>query len=325
MTLEEGLGTDGSRVVSAGRLGEGNEGVVIAGSGPVTMIGNAIGKNARVVAAQAPGAETPHRDWQWDLGVITILSEETRAVTDLLRRSASYREQVEPNGLRFEEADIDAAGRFLKVVATQSLGRGSQSTGHAFGNLLQQYVPIVVVLTGIAGGIHPDVALGDVVIGEEIICYDQRKETPAEVRRRGTSYLVPPTIRRAINRFFSVHGDPCRLTVVSADRTQRTFKVHHGPIGSGDAVIADAESEIRSYLRAFNDKILAVETEAGGLGQAFYEQVDEQAGASGWLVIRGICDLAAVEKDDAYHDVASWHAVAVLERLAPYLRPVAGP
>jgi hypothetical protein len=44
-----------------------------------------------------------------------------------------------------------------------------------------------------------------------------------------------------------------------------------GLIGSDDAVIADAQAEILTYLASFNDKILAVDMEAGGLSLARYE------------------------------------------------------
>ena len=51
----------------------------------------------------------------------------------------------------------------------------------------------------------------------------------------------------------------------------RDFKVLPGPIGSGEAVVANKDAEIRSFLRRFNDKTLALETETGGLAAAFYE------------------------------------------------------
>ena len=173
-------------------------------------------------------------------------------------------------------------------------------------------------MTGIAGGIHPSIQLGDVVIALEVIDYDQRKETPAGPRRRGTSWHVPAAVRRAVNNFFSDNGEPCRVTVTDPDGVTRLFSIHPGVIGSGNAVVADPASDIRTYLTDFNDKTLAVETENAGISQAFYEQA--AAGrVGGWLGIRGISDHADAAKDDRFHDIASWHAAAALERLAPYL------
>ena len=83
-------------------------------------------------------------------------------------------------------------------------------------------------------------------------------------------------------------------------------------------MVADARSGIRRYIENFNDKTLAVETEAGGVAEAFHESAAD-ARTRGWLAIRGISDYADAEKNDDYHDIASWHAAAVLIQMLPYL------
>jgi adenosylhomocysteine nucleosidase len=254
----------------------------------------------------------------WDLGVITVLAEETRAVSRMLARAGAYRTTELDDGMRFEEATIEAGGRRVRTVTTRALDQGPLSASIAFDILRHYYAPAVVAMTGIAGGIHPSVQLGDVIIALEVINYDQRKETPAGSRRRGTSWQVPATVRRAVNNFFNDNGEPGRVTVTDPDGVTRAFSIRPGVIGSGNAVVADAASDIQTYLATFNDKTLAVETEQGGISQAFYEQADSRR-AVGWLGIRGISDHANAAKDDRFHDIASWHAAAALERLAPYL------
>jgi nucleoside phosphorylase len=303
------------------RSGAGNQGVINTGSGTVNIAGSAIGTRTAVISApRTESARATRRGGPWDIGVITVLSEETLAVAGMLARAGSYQERGGEGGLQFGEAAITAGGQLVKVVTIQALDSGPQSTGIAFDHLHRYYAPALVVLTGIAGGIHSSVKLGDVVIGREVIYYDHRKETPDGTRRRGSSQPVPAPVRRAVNKFFSDNGEPCPLAVTDPDGISRAFKVLPGPIGSGDAVIADADSDILSYLASYNDKTLAVETEAGGLSRAFYEKVS-RPDAGGWLVVRGISDHADARKDDACHDIAAWHAAAVLERLAAYLKP----
>jgi adenosylhomocysteine nucleosidase len=298
-----------------------NRGIVNAGSGTINF-------NAPVefdyATAHSPdadgrrhGAEPVER---WDLGVITVLAEETRAVSRILALAAAYEVRELNDGTRFEEATVEADGRAVRIVTTRALDRGPLSAGIAFDRLRQHYTPAVIAMTGIAGGIHPSVQLGDVVIALEVINYDQRKETPTGSRRRGTSWQVPAMVRRAVNNFFSDNGEPCRVTVTDPDGVTRAFNVQPGVIGSGNAIVADDLSDIRVYLTDFNDKTLAVETENTGISQAFYEQADAGK-AGGWLGIRGISDHANVTKDDRYHDIASWHAAVVMERLASYLAP----
>jgi adenosylhomocysteine nucleosidase len=203
------------------------------------------------------------------------------------------------------------------MAATQALNVGSAPTIMAVDRLRQYYDPAVIVLVGIAGGIHPAVALGDVVVVREVIYYDIRKETPGRVFRRGQTRVIPATIRHAINDFFSSNGEPYGAHGQDPDGSIRDYKVLPGPIGSGEAVIADGNSDILQYIAAFNDKTLAVETEAGGLAEAFYETAGTSPG--GWLAIRGISDHANADKDDTYHQIASWHAAAVLLHLVPFL------
>ena len=62
-----------------------------------------------------------------------------------------------------------------------------------------------------------------------------------------------------------------------------------------------------------------METEAGGVGQAFYERIDEERSVRGWLTIRGISDLADKHKGYDRHQFAAQRAALVMDRLLPLL------
>ena len=218
-----------------------NQGIVNQGSGTINF-------NAPVEFnyGTAPGweAAAERRDirpaGEWDLGVITVLTEETRAVSRMLAHADAYQVTEVGDGTRFEEGTIEAGGQQVRTVTTRALDQGPLSASIAFDKLRQQYAPAMIAMTGIAGGIHPSVHLGDVIIALEVISYDQRKETPAGPRRRGTGWKVPVAVRRAVNNFFSDHGEPCQVTVTDPDGVTRVFSIHPGVIGSGNAVVADA-------------------------------------------------------------------------------------
>jgi len=150
------------------------------------------------------------------------------------------------------------------------------------------------------------------VIGDEVIYYDARRETVTAARRRGRSHPTTPAVRHRINEFFLRYGS----TIALGPSGQ--VRVFRGPIGSGSAVVTDPGSDIVRFLRWFNEKTLAVETEAGGVGQAFYEEVGSDP-AAGWLTIRGISDLADRDKGHGWHQLAANHAAAVMDRLLPML------
>jgi adenosylhomocysteine nucleosidase len=174
----------------------------------------------------------------------------------------------------------------------------------------------LILLVGIAGGIRGDVEIGDVVIADEVIYYDARRETEHGPRRRGQSQPMAPVMRHRLHEFFRRYGNGLPLDDGGRVRIVR------GPIGSGDAVVTDANSDIIDFLRRFNEKTVAVETEAGGLGQAFYEHIDTERALRGWLTIRGISDHADRLKGHDRHRFAADRAALVMDRLLPLLRLV---
>jgi adenosylhomocysteine nucleosidase len=302
-----------------------NNGVHNSGSGNITISGSAIGRRSSVTnVRQEPAGEPgkPEHPIRSDVGVITILSEETNAVVAMLKASGTYHKLSGPDGLIFHEADIDVVGRNMKVIAAQALSQGQQSSVIAYNHLRQFCRPSITVLVGIAGGINARIKLGDVVVVRDVVYYDRRKELPGQTVRRGEARSIPATVRRAVNDFFSSGDEPRRSAIMGRSGVLRTCSVWPGLIGSGEAVIADRESDIRRYLTEFNDKALAVEMEAKGVADAFYEAVGADRPAVGWFAIRGISDHAGEDKDDAYHEIASWHAAMVLYEMLPYLAPL---
>ena len=288
------------------QVGSINVGALATGSG-VVCAGSAVGR--QTVAAE-PDRAGPRR--RADVAVLTVLTEELRAVVEVLRRHRDFRSAPLPGGSQLYEAAVRADGVDLRVVATQALEPGPQSAAAAYRRLRDALHPSVVLLVGVAGGIRADVAVGDVVIGDEIIYYDARRETVPAARRRGKSHSTTPALRHRVNEFFLRYGPTIAV------RRGVQVQVFRGPIGSGSAVVTDTSSDIVRFLRRFNEKTLAVETEAGGVGQAFYEEIGCEP-AAGWLTIRGISDLADRDKGHGWHQLAADHAAAVMDRLLPML------
>jgi adenosylhomocysteine nucleosidase len=298
--------TDHGRPDGAQNIGAMNTG---AGSQYVEL---AIGQqNTYPAAAPAPGVG--HGRGRADIGVITVLSQELRAVVGVLERTGTYRTRQLYGGVQAHEAEVPVGGRKLRTVALQSLDRGPRSAVVAYQFLRQHYAPPLILLVGIAGGIGSGVAVGDVVVSDEVIYYDARRDTALGERRRGRSYLVAPVLRHRLNEFFRVHGGTAR------DRGGGSFGVHRGPVGSGDVVVTDRDSGLRRWLHEVHEKTLAVETEAGGIAQAFYEEVAHDTALRGWLTIRGISDLADATKGYADHEQAAERAAVVFEGLLPFL------
>jgi adenosylhomocysteine nucleosidase len=254
---------------------------------------------------------------QTDVGIITIVTEEVRAVIGQLRKQEGYQRRSGSLSTRqyYEGVLPRAGGGYHSVVCTQALDQGSRSIEPAYHDMGAEYSPRLIVLLGIGGGIHKDAGLCDVVFADQVVYYDKRKVTPEEVRRRGEAYKIEAWLKIHTQAFFVEHREPAVLLAADGSPSN-TFKVQQGPIGSGEAVVAFHDASERQWLTDYNDKVLALETEAGGVAQAFYEErVRHGYRAEAYLVVRGISDHADADKDDKWRQPAADNAVIALAKL----------
>lgn len=281
---------------------------------------NAIGDRSRVSAGEPfhePGTPANEEAMNWDIGVVTILSEELRAVVDELK----LERHKDPSGLYFYQGSHATPETTVRVVATQSQSQGQRSVMGAFQNLRRHYNPQLWALVGVGGGIHSDHArIGNVIVSTEIVYYENRKINPhGDVRRRGEHRQAPAPVVHAVNAYFTDNGTPARIHGQTSSHTSEEFAVYPGLIGSGEAVIADRESEIRQYLTTYHEKVLAVDMEAGGLSQYWQENSIHGGTNPGWVVVRGVSDNADEEKGHGFHELAARNAAHVLRQLISYL------
>ncbi|MFE0425049.1 hypothetical protein [Streptomyces sp. NPDC058953] len=288
--------------------------------------GIAIGDHAQVSMGPPAGPATDSvnragaeegSEAEWDIGVVTILSEELRSVVDELK----LERYKEPGGLYFYRGEHMTPDGNVRVVVTQSQSQGQRSAMAALENLRRHYAPRLWAMVGVGGGIHDQHArIGNVIVSTDVVYYENRKINPrGDVRRRGEHRQAPAAVVHAVNAFFAEHGRPARISGQLPAYTSEEFEVYPGVIGSGEAVIADRESDIRSYLKDYHEKVLAVDMEAGGLSQYWQENSVHGESNPGWIVVRGVSDNADEKKGHGYHELAARNAAHVLRQLLPYL------
>lgn len=271
------------------------------------MIGDNTASNNTVHVGSSKADQSPKASGTWHFGVITILPEELRAVLAVLGLADDG-----AAGQRFYTGRLDSAN----VVATQSSAPGNLAVAPAIKNLQDRYDPAVIVLVGIAGAIHDKITLDDTIVATRVVYYESRKLIRRGTLRRMQEFRAAAEIVQSVNAFASNRSTATLPGIKGA----APFRVHHGPIGSGEAVIAKRKHAIRRDLARYNDKILAVEMEAGGLAQ-FCEDTTTKSGTPlRWVVIRGISDLADSDKDDRHHPSAAVNAAQTMRHLIPYIR-----
>lgn len=269
-------------------------------------------------APESPGASVSPPPDRVDVGALTVLADETGAMIEMMRRHRGYTPHNLAGNVRVHEALLDGMRGPVRVALLQTVDRGQQSAANAYHYLRRHYSPTVVVLVGVGGSIS-ELDIGDVAVADTVIDYDNRLVHAGGIELRTQIRSTSPGIRRALNHFFTDHGGETITLEQAWSDHPASFSVMRGPIGSGGAVITDADAEITRRLKAVHQKTLAVETEAIGLTEAFYEEFAAGSDLVGWLVIRGISDRADRHKVQDHHRTASSRAAYVFERIVPYL------
>jgi len=250
-----------------------------------------------------------------DVVLITPLEEERDAV---LAKLDGYR-QLPPTAddIRVSYAAElpvtfpDGATATYRVVVMLLLNMGRLEAANATGDAIRRWRPRYVWLVGIAGGLaEAGVALGDVLVADQIADYELQKVTPEKTSIRWRVHQVDPRLLGAARNL----RDGWHRLITCARPDTRLPRRHIGAICTGDKVIANG------LLDAYRDvwaKLVGVEMEAGGTASAAFQA----ANTPGFFMVRGVSDLADAAKDSeavdrwrAYAcDVAAAYAIGLLQ------------
>ena len=287
------------------------------------------------------------------IGIITALPHEAAAIRAVLGDPPRIDVPGAGAGRIYWMADVPSSrGGLRRVVVAQS-GIGT-NVAAARASLLLSHFPSVdsIIMCGIAGGIpHPDkpddhVRLGDIVVSSVngVVQYDfvrrtvRKKKSQVWEEVRSASHRPSAELldavhaltadehfgRRPWDRWLDVglgrlewaRPDPATDVLVAtpapglhpSDPKRREGKprVFLGPIGSANALLKDPAK--RNSLRdQFGVK--AVEMEGAGIADATWTH------GVGYLVVRGICDYADVNKNDTWQNYAAMAAAAYVRAL----------
>ncbi|WP_183091225.1 effector-associated domain 2-containing protein [Streptomyces radicis] len=248
-----------------------------------------------------------------DVVVLTALEVEYRAVRAHLERTDAV---VEERGSRFE-VGVARGGADEGRVAIHMVGPGNPAAAALIERAVTLFAPRTVLFVGVGGG-RKDVALGDVVAGDEVYDYETGKDT-------AEGFLPRQKTHRSGHRLVQ-HA----RSVVAADRWQDRIdlpvrgrpRAYVKPIAAGGRVITSPDSQVARALAASAGDALAVDMEGYGFlaGAHLNPHVDA-------LVIRGISDLLGDKgeaHDERWQPVAAGNAAAFAFELIAGLSPARG-
>lgn len=243
--------------------------------------------------------------------VTVILGAQTREIS-MLREELNDRQEKDVLGLRYWEGEI--AGR-RTVIARMASGKVNAAM---FATLaIEHFKPSEIIVTGIAGGLNPDLGPGDIVIASRVIHHDGGRIHPDGFEYRGSrnpvhggrhpvfmepaGYLLEIAQRAAKKtKLIPIkHGDDDSTAPVAV-------RVITGTVATGDTFVASDEkrNQLREHLEAD-----AVEMEGAAV-----HQVCETLGVS-CIVIRSMSDMAdnsAIVDLQAFADVAATNSAHIV-------------
>lgn len=208
------------------------------------------------------------------------------------------------------------------VLALSRIGKVAAATTAAA--LIERFGVSRIVFTGVAGGLHPSVRVGDTVVGTEFVQHDMdaspifpRHEVPLYGRSR---FPADAQLTRWLAQAAQAVLDDAAL--IDAATRQRfgllqPQRLHHGLIASGDRFVSGAAES--SALRASLPDAMAVEMEAAAVAQVCFDH------GVPFAAVRNISDraddTAHVDFDAYIQEVAGIQARALIAALLPLLPP----
>jgi adenosylhomocysteine nucleosidase len=230
--------------------------------------------------------------------ILSALAEEQQGLMDRLHQPR----RVERAGRVFCLGELHGQP---VVLALSRIGKVAAATTAT--TLIEAFGAQRLIFTGVAGGIGPGVAVGDVVVADAFVQHDM------DASPLFPKYQVPLYGRE---RFASDEALADALLVATRAGLSRLglpATVHHGLIASGDRFVCAAQEahELHAALSAAGHAPLAVEMEGAAVAQVCHDY------AIPYAAMRTISDRA----DDTAHvdfpkfitEVASRYALAIID------------
>lgn len=223
------------------------------------------------------------------VGIIGAMEEEVIA----LRRKMQVENTHTIAGMEFYEGTIDT----VKVLLVRC-GIGKVNAAICTQILIDRFNANYIINTGVAGGLHPDINIGDIVISSDTVEHDM------DVTAFGHGKGEIPRMDRS---FFEADATLVEAAQEAAENLKGEHKIFIGRIASGDQFVSSikVKEDIYSTFTAY-----CAEMEGAAIAHTCYlNQVP-------FVVIRAISDKAdhsAEVNFDEFVNLAARNASRMIE------------
>ncbi|MFS0635792.1 5'-methylthioadenosine/S-adenosylhomocysteine nucleosidase [Mesobacillus foraminis] len=229
---------------------------------------------------------------------IAIIGAMEEEVT-LLRNKIENGEQQTVAGFEFITGTLEGT----EVVLLRS-GIGKVNAAMSTTVLLERFSPDYIINTGSAGGLNPELSVGDVVISSEVRHHD------VDVTAFGYEYGQVPQLPPA----FKADAKLIQIAEDSAGEIEGIQTVK-GLITTGDSFMSDPDRV--EFIKTKFNNLQAVEMEAAAIAQVAY-----QFGIP-FVIIRSLSDIAGKESNvsfDQFLETAAINSATLVMKITGSLR-----
>ena len=230
---------------------------------------------------------------------------ESHSLSEKLIGVVGVRREITPILQRMTETETERTGlaRFHRgrmhghALVAVEIGVGKVNAAAATQSLIDRYRPTCLLFTGSAGGLSPDVSVGDVIIADCVTVHDVGAHRSGGFSPTGFMLLSDDGDQNLAHRICA----PAELVALAervADtidwglgQDNRPLQIHVGPVVTGDQVIVSADK--KEWLTT-TFEALVVEMEGSAFAQVAW------ANELPWLLIRSVSDHANHHFDFAF-------------------------
>ncbi len=207
--------------------------------------------------------------------VLTALDVEYQAVREHLVDVVSV---AHPAGTLFE---IGRLGQSSGRVAIGLTGSGNTNAAVLAERSIAMLRPRALFFVGIAGALHDDLALGDVVFASKVYAYQGGRVDDRGFHAAPDAWHPDHALDQTAHRLARTGEWRTRLP----DGDDRRVVLR--PVAAGEVVLNSAKSDLRTQLDSHYADAAAIEMESAGAARA-----GQLNGALPTIVVRGISDRA---------------------------------
>ena len=248
----------------------------------------------------------PRPRWAWPVAFLLLIGALSGWADENKRESVTGILGAMPVEMQMLESQLQGKGteKFLDVtfrtgtlngrsVVLAVSGVGKVNAAKTTTLLLDHFRPAEVLFTGVAGGVNPELAPGDIVIGEKTAQHDYGEWTAAGFRPQPAGKRIPLFISspERLLALAEAASQEAALDKVPTSLGERMPRVIRGVIVTGDVFVASPAktAELRQVFKAD-----AVEMEGAAVTQVCWQQKVP------CLIIRCLSDKADAAASEDY-------------------------